>query len=392
MHPHRTHPNRRQAMLTLIATTLLPACGGGGTEIAGVSTGGTGSFTNGVIVGLGSVIVNGIRYDDTVAQVTIDGIPSSPSALQLGMVVRIQGSAVTPATTPGGLATAKATRIAYASEWKGQASLVNVGGGTFALLGQTVRVLGTTIFSEGVFDGSLEGRYVEVYGFINANDGSLQASRIEIKSSAPERLRLSGIVTGLTHNTFLLGSALINHASASQTNGLQNGQLVRVELLSTPQDGSWIGTEIKTDNDSSALEDDDEAEIEGAITAFTSTTRFNVNGIAVNASRITPPNGLALGVRVEVKGAISGGVVIATQIEVKSDEEVEAQPFKFHGAISALDTANKTFQVRGYAVRYGAQTVFDFSQAIWANGLNVEVKAVLDHTGQLLATEIEEEH
>lgn len=389
MHPHRTHPNRRQTLFALIGTTLLPACGGGGSDIAGVSTGGTGSFTNGVIVGLGSVIVNGIRYDDTVANITIDGRTSNAAALQLGMVVRIQGSAVTPATTPGGLATAKATRIAYGSEWKGQASQVNVGDSTFTLLGQTVRVLGTTIFSEGVFDGSLEGRYVEVYGFINTNDGSLQASRIEIKSSAPERLRLSGIVTGLTNTTFLLGNALISHASASQPNGLQDGQLVRAELLTTPQGGAWIGTEIKTDSDSGALEDDDEAEIEGAITSFTSTTLFSVNGIAVNASRITPPNGLALGVRVEVKGSISGGVVFATQIETKSDDEVETRPFKFHGAVSALDTSSKTFQVRGYAVRYDAQTDFDLSNALWANGLNVEVKAVLERTGLLLATEIE---
>lgn len=389
MHPHRTHPNRRQTLFALIGTALLPACGGGESDVAGVSTGGTGSFTNGVVVGLGSVIVNGIRYDDTGAQVTIDGISSSAAALQLGMVVRIQGSPVTAATTPGGLATATATRIAYGSEWKGQASQVNLGDSTFTLLGQTVRVLSTTIFSGGSFDGSLASRYVEVYGFVNTNDGSLQASRIEVTTTAPDRFRLSGTVTGLTSTTFLLGSALINHASASQPNGLQNGQLVRVELLTTPQNGAWIGTEVKTDNDSGALEDNDEAEIEGAITSFTSATLFSVNGIAVNASRITPPNGLALGMRVEVKGTISGGVVIATQIETKSDDEVEAEPFKFHGAISALDTSSKTFQVRGYTVRYDAQTDFDLDNALWANGLNVEVKAVLERTGLLLATEIE---
>lgn len=389
MRHHKTsHPNRRQTLLALVGTALLPACGGG-TDVAGLSSGGTGSFTSGTITGLGSVIVNGIRYDDSAASVTMDGLTSSASALQLGMVVRIQGSAVTPPATAGALATATATSIAYGSEWKGPVADVNVGAGTFTLLGQTVQVLGSTVFSEGKFDGTLAGRYVEVYGFVNASNGSLQASRIEIESDTPDRYRLSGIVSGLTATTFLLGSALINHASASKPAALANGQLVRVELQTTQQSGAWVATEVKADAVSSELDDDDEAEIEGAITAFTSSASFSVNGIPVDASRITPPTGLALGVRVEVKGAISGGAVIATEIEIKTDEDVESQGFEFYGTVSELDASAKTFVVRGYALRYDTQTVFDIGSAAWADGLSVEVKAVLDNNGQLLATAIE---
>lgn len=179
----RTHQSpdvttRRQALL---GTALLPACGG--------------SFTSGTITGLGSVIVNGIRYayDDTVS-VTIDGAPSDATALQLGMVVRIQGSAITAPATTGALATAKATSIAYGSEWKGPAANVNVGNGTF----------------------------------------TLQASRIEVESDAPDRYRLSGVVSGWTETTFLLGSALIQHTTADKPINLANGQLVRVELQTTP--------------------------------------------------------------------------------------------------------------------------------------------------------------
>ena len=385
---HRYHPNRRQTLLTLIGAALLPACGGG-TDVAGLSSGGTGSFTSGVIIGLGSVIVNGIRYDDSAASVTIDGVTSTAAALQLGMVVRIQGSAVTAPPTAGALATATATHIAYGSEWKGPAAQVDMGASTFTLLGQTVRVLGTTIFSEGRFDGTLEGRYVEVYGFVNANDGSLQASRIEVESETPERYRLSGIVTDLSATAFLLGSALINHASASKYANLQNGQLVRVELLTTQQDGAWVATEIKLDDYSTELEDDDEAEIEGAITSFTSGTSFSVNGIPVDASRITPPAGLALGVRVEVEGAISGGVVIAAEIDIKTDDEVESQAFEFHGAMSALNTTAQTFVIRGYTVRYNGSTAFEPSGTTLADGLYVEVKAELQANGDLLATEID---
>lgn len=386
-HPNTPHPSRRQALLALIGTALLPACGGG-TDVAGVSSGGTGSFTSGTITGLGSVIVNGIRYeyDDTVS-VTIDGIPSSAAALQLGMVVRIQGSAITAPVTTGALATATATNIAYGSEWKGPAATVDMDNGIFTLLGQTVRVLATTVFSPGKFDDMLNGQYVEVYGYVNGADGSLQASRVEVESDVPERYRLSGIVSGLTPTSFLLGSALINHASADKPANLQNGQLVRVKLRTTQQDGAWVATEVQLDNYSNELDDDDEAEIEGAITTFGSSAAFSVNGIPVDASHTTPPAGLALGVRVEVKGAISSGVVIATEIDIKTDEDIEAQEYEFHGTISGL-TAN-TFVVRGYTLRYNGSTRFELSGTTLTDGLLVEVKAQLQSNGELLATEVE---
>lgn len=388
-HPNTPHPSRRQALLALIGTALLPACGGG-TDVAGVSSGGTGSFTSGTITGLGSVIVNGIRYeyDDTVS-VTIDGTPSTAAALQLGMVVRIQGSTITAPVTTGALATATATSIAYGSEWKGPVADVDMGNATFTLLGQTVRVLTTTVFSPGKFDGTLNGRYVEVYGYVNANDGSLQASRIEVESDVPDRYRLSGVVSGLTPTSFLLGSALINHASADKPANLQDGQLVRVKLRTTQENGAWVATEVQLDNYSNELDDDDEAEIEGAITTFGSSAAFSVNGIPVDASHTTPPTGLALGVRVEVKGDISNGVVIATEIEIKTDDDIESQEFEFHGAVSALDTGTQTFVVRGYSIHYNGSTQFEPSNTTLADGLLVEVKAELQPNGDLLATKVE---
>lgn len=384
--PH--HPNRRQTLLALIGTALLPACGGGG-DVAGLSSGGTGSFTSGAIVGLGSVIVNGIRYDDSAASVSFNGNASTPAALQLGMVVRIRGSAVTPATTAGGLATATATSIACGSEWKGLVGAVDINAGTFTLLGQTVHVLATTVFTNGGFDGSLAGQYAEVYGFLNPADGRLQASRVEVESSAPDRYRLSGVVANLNSTTFELGTALINHATASKPAGLQNGQLVRVELQTMQSGGAWVATEVKVEDYSDDLDDQDEAEIEGAITLFTSPAAFSVNGIPVDASRLTPPSGLALGVRVEVHGRIEQGVVIASEIEVEDEDELESQEFEFHGEISALDTTARTFVIRGYTVRYDASTRFELNGETWANGVYAEVKAVQDTGGQLLATQIE---
>ena len=385
-----TQPNRRHALLALLGSTLLPGCGGGGDGFAGLSSGGTGSFTNGVVVGLGSIIVNGIRYDDAGATVTSQGGPSSQAALKLGMVVAIQGSAVTPPATAGALATATATQITIASEWKGRVDAVT-GADSFTVLGQTVRVLGNTVYSSGTL-ADLAGRYVEIYGFLDLVSASLQASRVEVSSTPPTNFRLSGRVAHLSASTFKLGSALIDFADASEKPVMQNDMLVRVELQTRPVAGAWAATRIVAVDASAHLENDAEVEIEGSITAYTSNARFHVNGIAIDASRITLPAGLALGVRVEVHGSVVRGEVQAARVEIEDSDTLEAKEYEFHGLISSLDTSAQTFVIRGYTVRYEAATVYEPTRLTLANSLDVEVKARIDTAGLLVATKIEAQH
>ena len=70
---------------------MLTSCGGG--------TGGTGSGgdtpTSGVSIGVmakGSVIVNGVRFEDTTANISIDDTPKTAADLRDGMVVRVVGT------------------------------------------------------------------------------------------------------------------------------------------------------------------------------------------------------------------------------------------------------------------------------------------------------------
>lgn len=393
---HPIQPTRREALLALLGTALLPACGGG-TDIAGVSSGGTGSFTTGSIIGLGSVIVNGIRYSDDKATISIDDVPRSPADLKLGMVVRIQGSAITAATATS-LATAEASSVSCSSEWKGVVQAVDPTAKTFTLLGLKVHVLDTTIFEGGLFNGALVDDAVEVYGFSftdpASGDLALRATRVEVQDQALSRYRLSGVVSQLSsaNHTFQLGNTTINYASASGATGLQNGQLVRVDLqIAQNASGHWVATAVRAENTASELEDDHEAEIEGTVTsAITAEKTFSVSGIPVDASGVLNLPSLSLGLRVEVKGSILNGTVIATKVEVEDDEDIEAQEYEFHGAISAL-TSN-TFDVRGYTVRYNGSTTFEPSNTTLANGLYVEVKAELQPNGTLLATKVEVDH
>ena len=61
---------RREALgFTLLCGALgLAGCGGGSGSVAGVNSGGTGSFSIGPITGFGSIIVGAIRFDESKAR------------------------------------------------------------------------------------------------------------------------------------------------------------------------------------------------------------------------------------------------------------------------------------------------------------------------------------
>ena len=83
----------RSLLALVLVAAVAVGCGGGGgsTSVAGVGSGGTGSFTSGPITGFGSIIVNGIRFDESAASASgsikdDDGVVGSSGSLKLGMV------------------------------------------------------------------------------------------------------------------------------------------------------------------------------------------------------------------------------------------------------------------------------------------------------------------
>lgn len=353
---------RRVALLGIAgAVAELTGCGGGGTDIAGLSSGGTGSFTSGTITGLGSIIVNGIRYNDDTAQISgTDDTGGNHSELQLGMVVTIEGSTVTPAASATGLPTATAYNITYGSEWRGPVS--NIAASTFEILGHTVDVLSTTLF-DGVVSqyGLLQaGQYVEVYGYVDQIDGHIQASRVEVSNTQPSPYKLSGTITQIDRvsRTANLGRTPINWSQDSvlPANTAEN-DFVRVQLNPASNLGVW--TAIRIQLQSSPLTDlrddqDYEAEVQGSITSFQSNASFVVSGIPINAGNARISGTLQAGVVVEVEGYIRAGQLIASKVEVKTSERTESQEFEFYGVIGNVTA--QTFEVRGQTFDYDSQT------------------------------------
>ena len=131
----------------------------------------------------------------------------------------------------------------------------------------------------------------------------------------------------------------------------------------------------------------------GLVTAFTSATQFEVQGVAVEVAAGARVEGtVAQGVMVEVRGRAENGRIIASRVKVRGgDNDDEFGEVELHGTISALDTTAKTFMLREIRVSYAGVTEYkDGSEANLADGRAVEVKGRwTDDRSTLAAARIE---
>jgi hypothetical protein len=384
--------NRRAALLALAGIAVQVAgCGGGG--VAGLDSGGTGSFTSGTVTGLGSIIVGGVRYEDRGA-VVVRSDGGTDSGVRVGMVVSVQGSDVAAPATPGDLPTATAERITYASEWAGSVDAVDPLADTFTVLGQTVHVRANTVFDGAATRlGELTvSMFVEVYGYLDTATGRLDATRVDAGTAAPSSYQLSGTVAALDRpaRTFRLGTALIDASGLALPSGFADGRLVRVRLATRRAGEAWTAIRIDLrDVDTQALADADgaEVEVEGKVTAFASARSFSVNGLPVDAGAARIEGSLTLGAPVEVHGRAVGGVIVATRVHVENESEVEQREYEFYGTVRDLDTGARRFTLRGEQFVYTAATVFEDGVTL-ANGAYVKVQAARE-AGRWVVTKVE---
>ncbi len=366
----------------------LVACGGGGGEAGAAAPAGSSSsaFTQGTLTGFGSIIVNGVHFDETGATITDDaGTVHAASALGLGMQLQVDSAAVT-----NGTATAHAVR--FGSIALGPVASVDSSASSFVMLGQTVDVSTDTVFDSTLAAGlsalSVD-TVVAVHGVYDSASGHIVASRIDSASGATA-YKLRGIVASLdtTAKTFSIGAAVIDYsgiASADVPSTLADGATLRV-LLATTRNASdqWVATRLG-DGAAPKPADHSQALVRGAISSFTSSTSFSVNGLAVDASSASFPDGtsgLALGVRVEVAGTISSGVLVATVVRLESAHHGDSSHApQVHGTIMSIDTTALTFVVRGVTVSYaGTVTYVNGTESDLAVGKSVTVVGTIGAT------------
>lgn len=282
------------------------------------------------------------------------------------------------------------------SALRGPVSAVDTTAGTLTMLGQTVRTTAGTVFDDRLALGLGDvrvGQVIEVYGAQDTAGAVTTADRIE-PARRTDRYQVRGAVKAIdtAAQTLRVGNLTVSTAGATLPAGLAVGDIVRL-VLDTDRDDAGRYVVSDFDDGVRVPADDTETEIEGGVTAFTSTSSFSVDGVPVNAAgAAVEPAGAAvtLGARVEVEGTMSNGVLVATRVKVDDEADDGEETRDVSGAIDSVDTEAQTFVVRGVTVVWDDDTRFDDgTSADLVVNAQVEVEGVLTDNGtRLKATRI----
>jgi hypothetical protein len=369
---------------------LLGGCGGG------VDSGGTGAavYASGPINGYGSIVVNGVHFDDSASSISDDdGAPRNRDYLKLGMVVEARGSAIS--VDRFGDSNSRASSIVIGSEIVGPIDTVSLMANSFTVLGRQIVVQPTTVFADGLAGGLAVlsvAQVVEVHGLYNATDDRFTATRIELKPN-PANYKVQGAITAPSSDTFMIGTLSIDYSEVQPDQRPANlvaGTILRVRLNPVPLDsGVWKANRLR---DGTRKPDDGiESKVEGLIDSITSPTQFSVAGVTVTTSALTefdPQNqAFLVGNRVEVEGHFSSGTLAARKVEIEPDS---GDDFDFRGTLQAV--SNSTLTIQGVIIDTSDPNIrFDNggSPSQLVLGANVRVRATLMNGTQLKAYRIQ---
>jgi hypothetical protein len=353
-------PITRRNWLALAVSTLA-GCGGGGAGVSSLpGTGGTGIFAQGAIAGFGSVIVNGIKFDDTGAAVQIDGIAASSLDLRLGMVAGVQGQR---GADPG---LGSASRL---DVWSvAQGPVTQVQSGQIGVAGMTIQTNSATVY-DGVGSTAVlgAGQTVVVWGLYAGADGRhWVATRLAVLPNSLVKLVSTGLVTVASGQRSLNGMQLQGPLAA----GVTAGQLVRVEgVLSNGNLQVSAYKVMDLASDAAQLD----VEIEGVVTQVLSATRFKLGNIEVDSGAVSVPAStpITTGLRVEVHGTMQGQLLRASALDVKTEQELDKA--EIEGPIAQY-TSLADFVVRGQRCDASGATITKGKASDLKVGVKVKVE------------------
>jgi len=382
--------NRTLTTIYAVAALLLTSCGSSDVQLGGIQGSGTGT-AYGPITGFGSIFVNGVEFTTSSAQINIDDQPGSESDLQVGEVVTVTG------TINADGKTGTATQVTFDGDVTGRVVQIDSAGGTFIVLGQTVRVTGSTMFDDNIQPASLAGlqvgTLVEVSGFATAA-GEILASRVQLEPSGGT-LEAKGSVQNLdtTAQTFSLNTLVVDYSSVMPSGTLANGAIVKVKGGGYTVSGALLASSIEVLQGFAAASNS-RGQVEGIITSFTSNTDFVLDGqhVTANANTTFTLNGVTLGadVRVEVEGSFdSSGTLVAASVEARPDSSSMVR-----GLVDSIAPATNTLGVLGVTVTTDTATQVEddssmhlrhFKLSDVRSGDYVEVRGSAGQNGSLAA-------
>jgi len=372
---------RIPAIFAVVAAVLLASgCGGGGGGGVGALSGiiGSGGTGFGVATGFGSLIVDGVRRDDTQASYTSE---------------EDQGTAVTMPSTGAMLgqmvefgydANGAMTSIILSPELVGP--VTSLGTNRITVLGTTVTVnTDTTLGPVTVLEGYASttaiqiGDRVAVYGLLKTDaqgNTSVQATLV-VQKVAGTGIRLTGYVSqyNATSGSFAIGNNTINVGTALISpvgTVLSNGELVTVWSNTAPTGNVITANSIRVKLSSTSTGN---LTLSGPISGYTSNGSFKLLNVTVDASKAAISSAgttLADGKYVVATGQYdaTAGKLTATSITIYAPLATTA--VELHGTILNFVSLS-SFTVRGVTVDASSATFSGGAAKDLANGVFVEI-------------------
>ena len=377
------------ALTCALSAAVLVACGGGGGGETATSAPTTPSpsapsasiaSVDGTITGFGSVVIDGVRYDDNAAKVAFANHPELQTAGTLGDLhtgMRVQAS------LKDGVLQSLLVNFALV----GTVGAVDTSAGTVTVFGQTIKT-STTAQVPTAFEGfaSLSqlavGDLIKVSGTV-ASDGSITATRIERKlKDGTELFRISGAVQGLdsTAKTFgLTGNTAVSvdYSKAKLLPDgavIENGKLVSVVSANAPATagGKTVLSATVVEVKARKLPDSGDTTVGGPISDFKSLASLRIGDVLVDASTATLKEGtvaadITNGAQALAHGTLTNGAMKADSIKVfKNETAVKALLI---GQITEfVSLSNFTLRgtvVDGSTAKFSKGTAADLGAGAW---------------------------
>ncbi|NML44496.1 hypothetical protein HHL11_12090 [Ramlibacter sp. G-1-2-2] len=375
-------------VLAVVFTLLLLSCGGGagigGADVAGtgaggggVGTGGTG-IVAGTVTGLGSVVVEGTRFDDS--QAVLESLPDLVHATSLALSDLHIGQYAYVSLDAGGTP----ARVRIESQLVGFAAAVDAAGGRLSLGGQPVLVNADP--GSGpvtVFDGFTTladvhaGDPLQVYGVLQGGAGAgdqLRATRIEkLAAAGVLPARVTGTLQQGSGSTLLLAGRPLDVSGAVGVPTLSPGTaVIAIVPWTTQLPASWQATAVAL----LAPAATSSLRVSGAVHVLAGNHAV-VQGVDVDLSALPQAQRDAVreGSYLTVEGRAPGDDgrrLDAARVETLAPGGRSAQ---LRGSITTV-TGTTSFVVRGQAVDASTATFDGASAAGLTVGTFVEVEGV----------------
>ena len=386
--------------LILTSSLLMTACAE--TQLAEGGIGGTG-ISVGPITGFGSIIQNGVRYDVSQAHFIRDGVVvANQSQYRVGEIVKING------TINADGVTGQATQVDYGSLLQGQITALGTDGKSIYVLNQLVRTDSLTVFHgiKLLTDLSL-GNVVQISGARDAQ-GVIRANSLTRQQTSFIAGTSSQLIEGrITKVDPLTHTLVVNGLSIDYSHVVPNtlptvNQYVRVTSKEGLQNNSLVASNYTMAQEFVEFTQGEEAELEGLVTAFISTSRFAINGQLVVTTAETEfensmPADIKLNALIEAEGRINTqGELVAEEVSVRQASTTQTR--ELEGKVAEINYNTQTFKLLSNTFLVDASTIIlhkaeDQETSLRFTDLHLndhlEIKARQLADGRLLALRIE---